>query len=457
MSSVKPVGSAATKAVRVDFVPKDAYLSRENLALERERLWPKVWQVGCRVEEIPRVGDYVTYDICNESIIITRTASDKIEAFHNVCQHRGRRLMEGAGHAARFVCKFHGWSWHTDGRLAKVLDHQDWDGCEQMCSDDLALPSVKVDTWQGFVFINFDPDCEPLAQYLDPMPAYCDGFEFGEMRYWWSKSVRLPCNWKVALEAFNEGYHVAATHPQLLDYMGDDMTKSFAHGRHAMFGYYDPTRPWGAPSPRTNKPVPDDLRPGIIGYFGELQRTLKAVTTWRDNAAVRRLMTEASAQDDPMVLLTKMQQFQKEAAESDGAGWAPISFMDQYKAGQDWHVFPNMIFLPYPDGALFYRSRPDGDNPDSCIFDIWSLARFAPGAEPPLEREVYHGAEDYKVEAYFGKILAQDFSNMLQVQQGMKSSGFRGSRTNPKQEVPVSNFHRALREMLEQPSDDVKS
>jgi hypothetical protein len=168
-------------------------------------------------------------------------------------------------------------------------------------------------------------------------------------------------------------------------------------------------------------------------------------------------MTEASAQDDPMVLLGKMQQFQKEAAESDGAGWAPISFADQYKAGQDWHVFPNMIFLPYPDGALFYRARPDGDNPDSCIFDIWSLARYAEGAEPPLQREFYHGAEDYKVEAHFGKILAQDFSNMLQVQQGMKSSGFRGSRTNPKQEVPVSNFHRALRELLEQPPEGANS
>jgi phenylpropionate dioxygenase-like ring-hydroxylating dioxygenase large terminal subunit len=441
-------GTQHQQVVRVDFVPKNSYLSREFARLERERLWPKVWQVACREEEIPRVGDYVTYDICDESVIVVRTAEDRIQAFHNACQHRGRRLVEGCGHKARFVCKFHGWTWHVDGRLAKVLDHEDWEGCPEMAEDDLRLPSLQVDTWQGFVFVNFDEQCETLAKFLEPMPAFCDNYEFGKMRFWWYKSVRLPCNWKVALEAFNEGYHVAATHPQLLDTIGDDRTTSFAHGRHGMFGYFEPTRPIGSPSPRTGKPIPEDLRPGMVGYLDELARTLKAVTTWRDNAATRRLLTETSAQDDALVLMAKMQQFQKEAAEAEGAGWAPISFEEQYKAGQDWHVFPNMIFLPYPDGALFYRARPDGDNPDSCIYDIWSLARFAPGAEPTLDREMYYGDEDWKVEAHFGKILTQDFSNMCEVQRGMKSSGFRGSRTNPKQERAVSNFHRALHEAL---------
>lgn len=441
--------------VRADFVPKDAYLSRAFAQREREALWPKVWQVACRVEEIPAVNDHVVYEICDESVIVVRTAADRIEAFHNVCQHRGRRLVEAAGRAARFVCKFHGWSWHADGRLAKVLDHEDWDGCAGMTAEDLRLPAVKVDTWQGFVFINLDPHCEPLAQYLDPVPAFCDGFEFGEMRFWWSKSVKLPCNWKVALEAFNEGYHVAATHPQLLDTIGDDRTRSFAHGRHAMFGYHDSTRPVGAPSPRTGKPMPPDLRPGIVAYLDELARTLKAVTTWRDNVATRRLLTEASIDDDPVTLLVKMQQFQKEAALNEGAGWAPISFEDQYKAGMDWHVFPNLVFLPYPDGALFYRARPNGDDPDSCFYDIWSLARFAPGAEPPLQHERYHGDLDHQVEAHFGKILAQDFANMAQVQQGMKSSGFRGSRTNPRQEVAVANFHRVLHEWVGPPCGEV--
>lgn len=89
-----------------------------------------------------------------------------------------------------------------------------------------------------------------------------------------------------------------------------------------------------------------------------------------------------------------------------------------------------------------YRSRPDGDNPDSGIYDIWALLRFSPGAQPVLRREFYHGNDDWRVEEHFGLILIQDFQNMYHVHKGMKSRGFSGSRTNPKQELPVSSFHR---------------
>lgn len=109
-----------------------------------------------------------------------------------------------------------------------------------------------------------------------------------------------------------------------------------------------------------------------------------------------------------------------------------------------------MIFLMSPDGMLFYRARPDGDNPDSCFYDICSIARYAPGAEPKLEREFYWGADDWKTDTVerFGLILSQDFANMTEVQKGMKSQAFRGARTNPLQESAISNFHRALREIL---------
>lgn len=150
------------------------------------------------------------------------------------------------------------------------------------------------------------------------------------------------------------------------------------------------------------------------------------------------------------MLLGKAMEFQREAALADGAGWPDISFEQMAKAGTDWHVFPNLVFLMYPDGALFYRARPDGDNPDSCIFDIWSLKRYAPGKEPALNREFYYGVDDWKTDtvANFGLILSQDFVNMGQVQQGMKSRGFAGARTNPLQETSISNFHRVLHEYV---------
>jgi hypothetical protein len=114
-------------------------------------------------------------------------------------------------------------------------------------------------------------------------------------------------------------------------------------------------------------------------------------------------------------------------------------------AGLDWHIFPHLIILPYLDGALAYRARPNGLDPDSCVYDIWSLARYAPGQEPPIRREIF---DDYRDHDGWGRILAQDFSNMEAVQRGMHSRGFKGSRTNPEQESAVSNFHRSLREFV---------
>lgn len=443
--------TAVKPRVRVDYVPAEHYLSREIVQLEKRLLWPRVWQLACRLEEIPYVGDYVTYDLLDESVIVLRETPERIRAFHNVCQHRGRRLTEGCGTAQRLQCRYHAWQWGLDGKVIRILDRSDWDGCPDMDDEHFALPEIQVDTWAGFVFVNFDANAEPLASYLAPVPEYTDCYEFEKMRYRWYKSVRLPCNWKVALEAFNEGYHVYGTHPQLLDTQGDDTTRSFTFGKHGMFGYPTAQRLPGAPSPRTGRPVPADVRPGIVKFFGDLEEQLAAITTARDHEAAKRILAECPADTPHMELLMKVGQFQAEAAIAEGAGW-PMELTPEkvYKAGTDWHVFPNMVFLMSPDGMLFYRARPDGDNPDSCFYDICSIARYAPGKEPPLKREVYWGADDWKSDTVrrFGLILSQDFSNMSEVQRGMKSSGFRGARTNPLQESVISNFHRVLREYL---------
>jgi phenylpropionate dioxygenase-like ring-hydroxylating dioxygenase large terminal subunit len=441
------------RTVREDFVPKEGYLSREFAQLEAERVWPRTWQVACRLEEISKVGDFVTYDILDESILVVRTGTDEIKAFYNVCQHRGRRLMDGCGHTNAFMCRFHGWTWRLDGSIARVLDHEDWRDCAQMDKENLRLPEVQLDSWGGFVFINMDPNAQPLAKYLEPVPAYVDCFELEKMRYRWYKSIRLPCNWKVALEAFNEGYHVAATHSQLLDVQGDDVTRSFAMGKHAMFGYPTAQRPLGAPSPRTGKPMPQDIRPGMLAFFKQMEETLKAIFSDRDYEALRsRLMNEVPADAAPMEVFVKALEIQKQAAIESGAGWPDITLEQLGKAGVDWHVFPNLVFLMWPDGALCYRARPDAQDPDFCFFDVSSLVRYAPGKEPALKREFYYGMDDWKTQMVekFGLVLSQDFQNMGEVQKGMKSRGFRGARTNPLQETTISNFHRVLYRYLSQ-------
>ncbi len=437
--------------VKADFVPKEDYICRDFARLEKQKLWPKTWQVACREQELAKVGDYVTYDICDQSIIVIRSAADTIRAYYNVCMHRGRRLTEGCGHTSRFHCNYHGWRWNLDGSVQRILDEKDWAGCSNANREDFRLAEIKVDCWGGFVFINMDTDCEPLSAFLDPMPKFIDPFELEKAKFRWSYSVRVPCNWKVALEAFDEGYHVAATHPQLLDGFGEDYTFSKAMGKHGMFGYDKSSRPFGAPSPRQAKPVPDDLRPGMVRYIQLINDTLHAITTEKDAAAATRLMTEASADNSPMELAVKLLQFQEEAAKAAGAYWPPLTLEQRGSAGTDWHVFPNLIFLPSGTGTLCYRSRPwgDGSDPDWCVYDIWSLEQYAPGAEPPISHNIIHSEDGWRAIGGVSEILEQDFLNMEQVQRGMKQAGFPGSRTSPIQEVAISNMHRILHDYVD--------
>lgn len=176
-------------------------------------MWNKVWQVACREEEIPKVGDYITYEIGSQSFIVVRTAADEIKSYYNVCLHRGRRLTASCGHATKFHCNYHGWQWNLDGTIARVLDREDWNGCGSMTDGDLQLRETRCDTWEGFVFINMDMNAEPLADYLGMAAEALTPYEYGKMRLRFYATFRLPCNWKVAPEAFEEGYHVAATHP----------------------------------------------------------------------------------------------------------------------------------------------------------------------------------------------------------------------------------------------------
>src|SRR5690606_37588168 len=134
---------------------------------------------ACRVEEIPNVGDYVVYDIVDDTILVTRSAADEISAFYNVCSHRGKRLANGCGHARQFRCSYHAWRYNLKGENTFVLDGSDWE--PPLPQQRLDLPKVRVDTWGGFVWINMDPGCEPLSDYLSPLAQLLDAFEFDKM------------------------------------------------------------------------------------------------------------------------------------------------------------------------------------------------------------------------------------------------------------------------------------
>jgi phenylpropionate dioxygenase-like ring-hydroxylating dioxygenase large terminal subunit len=431
-------------AVKATVIQGSDYTSEAALKLENERLWPRVWHQACREEEIPNVGDYLTYDFVDQSFIVVRTGPDQIKAYYNSCPHRGRRLTTDlTGRATGFTCLYHGWKFNLDGSNREVVDRDDWGGC--LSASETSLVQIRAESWGGWVFINEDPDAEDLLQFLDPVPAHLDPFEFEKLRYKFYVSIEVPCNWKVALEAFNEAYHVQTTHRQILP-LYDDVTTSEAMGKHARFGDWRQDMAVGRPADRLNRKLPDDARQLALDFVRMMAQDVQAIYSERDLESAARILTEMEPTNDRVAIMSKVLEFNKEAAIASGAGWPAITPEQMFGAGTDWHIFPNMVVLPYGDSSLWYRARPHPTNPHQCTFDVYSLQRYAPGAAPPLVRQHFTDWRDFKALPSF---LIDDFLNMPEVQRGMRNRGFRGARPNPVKEVAVLNFHRVLRDYVE--------
>lgn len=425
-------------------IPAQDYTSENFLRLENEKVWPKAWHCACREEDLSKPGDYFVYDFLRESILLVRLKDNSIKAFHNVCRHRGRQLLEGCGHATSIRCRFHGWRWNMDGTIAEVLDREGWKGT--LSDEYLHLNEVHTGTWGGFVFVNLakTPE-ETLESFLKPVPEMFGHYEFEAMRYERWRTYELDCNWKVFLEAFIEAYHVAGTHPQMLAWI-DDRTESFAHGKHAVV-----TTPRDAGgvrrvrrSLRLGPEQETDPRQLITEFYTRMSADIGATYQARDAEAAQRLM-DLPADTPGHEVLAKFVQIRREASEAIGAGWPKATPEQIGKGGLFWHVFPNMVLNTTYNASLWYRSRPHVSDPNKCYADVIFLRRYAPRAEPTVKR-VY--VTDWRQRDDNGLILEQDLNNVACVQKGMQSSGFEGARPGFVQEQAVINFHRVLREFM---------
>jgi phenylpropionate dioxygenase-like ring-hydroxylating dioxygenase large terminal subunit len=438
MAEGKHLGATRTETLRRDYVPAADY-SPEFHRLEIGLLWPRVWQPACRLEEISGVGDYVNYEIGEESILIVRNTAEAVKAFYNVCPHRGRRLRDDErGNLSAIFCGYHAWTFDLDGRPITIPAREDWQGCPAISDDDLSLTRVKAEIWGGWVWINMDPESEPLLDFLQYIPDWLGAFEWENCRIRWYKTLIFPINWKVALEAFVEGYHSIGTHPQLMRF-GDMHLPGFPedlegegrrHGSHLGFQHYE----YG---PDKQYPTPRDW---LIGQLREVHETLHGIVHEDGARAIERLRGEASDTLTLAEVAEKYTEFLKQEMAKSGVAY-PSGLTGEHMLSTEWHIFPNTSILPSPEGAFWYRSRPNGDDPNSTIFDVISLGRFAAGTEPKWTREVFADPAEFKGQ---NPILEQDFSNMLAVHKGMRSRGFKGARPNPVQESNVYNLHRVL-------------
>ena len=416
-------------------VSKDPYLSPEWARLEAERLWPKVWQIACRLEEIPKVGDFVEYTIIHDSIIVVRTAPETIKAYFNVCQHRARKLVKGVGNTREFFCKNHGWRYNLDGQCTRIVDEYDW---ARLRKEDVPLQQVKVDTWGGWVFVNMDPDAEPLLDYLAPVPEYLDPYELERMRFTFYKTIRVDCNWKTMLDAFVEQYHAQVVHSET-NIWADYRAVSHRHGKHSHFGFPPDAQPIGLPAPDLGLKAELDPRVAIEQLMSCVEEGLTTMWGPRMFEEAKYLKDFPEGMSHNEVYAALVERVQKRAAE-EGAGGATISFEDMGKGSISWHVFPNHQINPTNDGASCLRVRPNGSDPHSMIIDQWGLAHFAPGKEPPLKREYFDRWE----ESTAPRMLKMDYSNVEEVHAGMRSRGLSKVRVNPVQESNISNYHDTL-------------
>ncbi|MGC2654435.1 MAG: aromatic ring-hydroxylating dioxygenase subunit alpha [Mycobacterium sp.] len=435
--------AAASELTEPVTIGVEAYISEDYARGERDKLWRKVWQQVGRLEDLPEVGSYLTYDILDDSIVVVRTAPDTLKAHHNVCMHRGRRLVDvpskaknAYGRARKsFVCGFHGWTYDLDGACTHIPEQQDWQGA--LTADNTRLAGVNVDTWGGWIWVNMDPDCQPLRDYLEPAATMLDPFALTDMRCKWRKWLDFGCNWKVAVEAFNETYHVATTHPQFNKF-GSFRGWAKAQGRHSNIGY---------DAPKDLERTKSKIRLGAGADPRLSTAEMQAYTLTETNATTTKTLVDAALRlADELPEGTPADQVlehwlssARRDDEARGVLWPRIDPDHLAKSGTAWQLFPNFQIGQGLTTALCYSARPNGYNPNSCIFEAACYELYPKGEEPETTWEYTpEGDPSWRT------VFPQDFSNMAAVQRGMKSLGFPGTKPNPYMETSTANLHRNL-------------
>lgn len=420
-------------------IPKERYVSREFFDLEMEKLWPRVWQMACREEEVPNVGDFLEYTIGDQSILITRSAADTIQAFYNTCPHRGTRLAAGVGNFAtgEIRCRYHAWRFELDGQIKEVVDRFDFP--ESMTDADVCLNKVKVGRWGGFVFINMDPASESLEEFLGPIPKMLEPFKFEHLRYRSYRTVIIPANWKTVIDAFNEGYHVQGTHPQLLRWTDDTTMQYGPLGKHSHYGSMGGIKHDIRPSPRLGlQPGDYDERELLSLMISELGGLFYK----EEREKIEELKTKPLPPGK--TVMDAYNDLRVQMLRNKGIDLSGFSD-DQLLQTDDVHYFPNVVGPIYPGSTTLFRVRPNGLDPDSTIKDLWTLEWAAPGEDRQMpERKFY---PDWTVKDW-GLVTNQDYANMIHVQTGMKSRGCTGLRLNPRQEHNVIHMHEVIDQYL---------
>lgn len=413
-----------------DPVSPDRYYSRAFMDAERDRLWGKVWLIAGRTQQLAEVGDWFKFDVGTDSVIVVKTADDKIQAFYNLCHHRGNRLVrEDAGRARAFRCAFHGWSWKVDGSLSHIPDRETYRS--EVLDAKLDMTPVRCDVWGGFVFICMDDKAPPLQEFLDVLPEHLRTYQFERMVLVKDVQVEWPVNWKTALDAFLESQHVHVVHPEILP-IYDDYYQQWDLYRNGMSRML---MRFGTASPRL--PDQHSVNPGLQMMLAEAGIDPQS---FKGDAGAVRVAIQAAKQAAP------------ERFGYDISGYLPEQMTDDWA----YFVFPNVTLNIHAEGALVQRFRPHPTDPERVIYDVTVLVH--PIHDPSIKLPAYMGVPDgtdlsgasFPKRTYLtpgdgglGPVLEQDGVTLPHVQRGMRSRAFKGARFS-EQEQRLRHYHREI-------------
>lgn len=425
-------------------IPGSRYTSPAFFRQEWEGMWTKVWLLLGREAELPDFGDWQMEEVGPEEILMVRQKNGGVKAFYNVCQHRGNPLVEEKkGHIRqRFVCKYHSWAFLPDGALNFAPDQEDFpqgNPCEHV-----RLAELRCETFAGFIWVNMDPDCVSLREFLGPIWEEWEKREIHRWKRTMANTIWLPCNWKIVMDNFNESYHVPTVHMRATP--DTDRTKI----RGSINTYFRETRFDLADEGHNRMVMKGGYGSGHLDEDGNIQEPLASLLRYWE-------LDPQDFRGRPEDTREALQQAKRRLG--PGRGYTHYARVpdDQLTDAFHYTLFPNFAVSVWSDGFHFLRARPHPSDPEQCLFDNWwysspaslaeeaslqrSQARLPVAASPDgpeAEVRMLRHPEDS-----IGPAIEEDVAVFVTQQRGFRSRGFKGVYLSS-QETRIRRYHELL-------------
>ncbi|GGC02563.1 (2Fe-2S)-binding protein [Novosphingobium endophyticum] len=410
-------------------ISKSRYVDPEFARGEFNRMWSRTWQMACREEHIPEVGDYYVYDIGQYSFIVTRCDDDEIRAYFNACLHRGTKLKPSgtAGFAMNLKCPFHGWTWKLDGSLKEIPEKWDFAHTE---GRNMCLPEARVARLGGFVWINMDADAPSLEDYLgEEALSHLKAWKLEDRYIYLHVQKSYPANWKLTMEAFMEAYHVGDTHPQVAPANGDVNSQYDVYGSHV--NRFISTLGVVSPKLRDKYSEADIIENFTLGDSSSLGGTKPKL---KEGERARQVMADM------------FREMFETATNADLRNVSDTELLDTYS----YTFFPNLFLFPGISLPMIYRFRPDARDHRRTIFEVMFMrprprdGSAVETAEVQILGDHQSFAEAEGMDPGFGIILDQDTDNLFAQQEGIEASAKPGLTLADYQEIRIRHFEQAI-------------